>query len=92
MLAADKEHMMMVDRYPAHVKCTTGAGDSAMAAIIWSSLKEGSDELADPAKAANAAASATISVDPTIHPEMSSELVENILNSNKVIIREMEID
>ena len=92
MLAADKEHMMMVDRYPAHVKCTTGAGDSAMAAIIWSSLKEGSNELADPAKAANAAASATISVDPTIHPEMSSELVENILNSNKVIIREMEID
>lgn len=91
MLAADKDHMMMVDRYPAHVKCTTGAGDSAMAAIIWSSLKEGSDELADPAKAANAAASATISVDPTIHPEMSSELVENILNSNKVIIREMEI-
>jgi hypothetical protein len=63
-----------------------------MAAIIWSSLKEGSNELADPAMAANAAASATISVDPTIHPEMSSELVENILNNNKVIIREMEID
>ena len=92
MLAADKNHMTMVDRYPAHVRCTTGAGDSAMAAIIWSSLKEGSDKLADPAKAANAAASATISVDPTIHPEMSSELIENIMNSHTIMIREMEID
>lgn len=92
MLAADKDHMTMVDRYPAHVRCTTGAGDSAMAAIIWSSLKEGSDKLADPAKAANAAASATISVDPTIHPEMSSDLIENIMNSHTVIIREMELD
>lgn len=92
MLAADKDHMTMVDRYPAHVRCTTGAGDSAMAAIIWSSLKEGSDKLADPAKAANAAASATISVDPTIHPEMSSDLIENIMNSHTIIIREMELD
>ena len=92
MLAADKDHMTMVDRYPAHVRCTTGAGDSAMAAIIWSSLKEGSDKLADPAKAANAAASATISVDPTIHPEMSSELIENIMNSHTIMIREMELD
>lgn len=92
MLAADKDHMTMVDRYPAHVRCTTGAGDSAMAAIIWSSLKEENDKLADPAKAANAAASATISVDPTIHPEMSSDLIENIMNSHTVIIREMELD
>lgn len=92
MLAADKDHMKMVDRYPAHVRSTTGAGDSAMAAIIWSSLKDGADKLTYPAKAANAAASATISVDPTIHPDMSSDLVENILKSNTVIIREMETE
>lgn len=90
MFAADKDHALMADRYPADVKCTTGAGDSAMAAIIWSSLNEGSDSLEAPVKAANAAASATISVDPTIHPDMSSELIENMMNEMDVSIREIE--
>ena len=90
MLAADKDRAIMVDRYPAHVKCTTGAGDSAMAAIIWHSLKEGDNRLTGPAKAANAAASATISVDPTIHPEMSSELIERIIKENNIKIREIK--
>ena len=93
MLAADKDRAIMVDRYPADVKCTTGAGDSAMAAIIWHSLKKGDNSLAGAAKAANAAASATISVDPTIHPEMSSSLIEKIIEENDIKIRELkEID
>ena len=93
MLAADKDRAIMVDRYPADVKCTTGAGDSAMAAIIWHSLKKGDNSLAGAAKAANAAASATISVDPTIHPEMSSGLIEKIIEENDIKIRELkEID
>ena len=39
--------------------------------------------------AANAAASATISVDATIHPEMSSKLIKKIRKQN-VAIHEIE--
>ena len=90
MIAADKDHAIMVDRYPASVRNTTGAGDSAMAAIVWSSLNEEGDGLAAPAMAANAAASATISVDATIHPEMSSDLIKKIKKDHNVIIREIQ--
>ena len=90
MIAADKDHAILADRYPASVKSTTGAGDSAMAAIVWSSLNEEGDGLSAPAMAANAAASITISVDQTIHPGMSSELIRNKINENNVIIREIE--
>ena len=90
MLAADKDKAIMVDRYPTSVKCTTGAGDSAMAAIIWHSLNEGDDGLEGPAMAANAAASATISVDPTIHPEMSSNLINNSLKDHIIKVREIK--
>lgn len=90
MIAADKDHALMADRYPAEVRCTTGAGDSAMAAIIWSSLKDDGESIAAPVRAANAAASATISVDPTIHPGMSSELIETMIKDQDVKIREIE--
>jgi pseudouridine kinase len=90
ILAADKDNAIMVDRYSAHVKSTTGAGDSAMAAIIWSSLKDGDDGLKGPAMAANAAASATIPVDPTINPGMSGELIEKIIKDEDIKIRELE--
>ena len=89
MIAADKDHAIMADRYPVTVRCTTGAGDSAMAAIVWSSLNEEGDGLIEPAMAANAAASATISVDATIHPEMSSKLIKKIRKQN-VAIHEIE--
>ena len=89
MIAADKDHAIMADRYPVTVRCTTGAGDSAMAAIVWSSLNEEGDGLIEPAMAANAAASATISVNATIHPEMSSKLIKKIRKQN-VAIHEIE--
>ena len=89
MFAADKDNAVMADRYPADVRCTTGAGDSAMAAIIWSSLKDNGEGLDAPIKAANAAASATISVDATIHPEMSSELIEKMISDKNIGIREI---
>ena len=90
MIAADKDHTLKANRYPAEVKCTTGAGDSAMAAIIWSSMKDGEDELEFPVKAANAAASATISVDPTIHPAMSSDMIIRMLDEHSVNIKEVK--
>jgi len=89
MIAADKDHAIIADRYPVTVKCTTGAGDSAMAAIVWSTLNEEGDGLTAPAMAANAAAAATISVDPTIHPEMSSDLIKNKIKEHNVTIREI---
>ena len=92
MIAADKDHAIMVDRYPVTVRCTTGAGDSAMAAIVWSTLNEDEegDGLVAPAKAANAAASATISVDATIHPEMSDKLIKKKIKEHNVTVREIE--
>lgn len=89
MLAADKDHAIMAEKYPIHVRCTTGAGDSAMAAIVFSSLNEKGEGLTYPAKAANAAASSTISVDPTINPEMSSELIETMLRNYDVPVKEI---
>ena len=90
MIAADKDHAILADRYPVTVKSTTGAGDSAMAAIVWSTLNEEGDGLTEPAKAANAAASATISVDPTIHPGMSVDLIKNKIKEYNVEIHEIE--
>ena len=90
MIAADKDRAIIVDRYPVTVKNTTGAGDSAMAAIVWSSLNEEGDGLTAPAMAANAAASATISVDATIHPEMSSDFIKKIIKKHHIDIREIE--
>ena len=90
MIAADKDHAIMVDRYPVTVRCTTGAGDSAMAAIVWSTLNEEGDGLAAPAMAANAAAASTISVDATIHPDMSSDLIKKLLKKQNVAIHEIE--
>ena len=90
MLAADKDHAILADRYPVTVRCTTGAGDSAMAAIVWASLNDEGDGLTAQAKAANAAASSTISVDPTIHPEMSADLINNKLKEDNIKIRIIE--
>ena len=90
MIAADKDHAILADRYPVTVKSTTGAGDSAMAAIVWSTLNEEGDGLTELAMAANAAASATISVDPTIHPGMSVDLIKNKIKEYNVEIHEIE--
>lgn len=90
ILTADKDHAIIADRYPVNVISTTGAGDSAMAAIVWSSLNEEGDGLTAPAMAANAAASLTISVDHTIDPEMSADRIKDKIKNQNVKIRVIE--
>ena len=41
MMAANRDNMYIVSEYPAEVICTTGAGDSATAAIVWASTELG---------------------------------------------------
>lgn len=87
-----KDEMYKVDSIPTKVVCTTGAGDSATAAIIWAytSLKnyidldkEEDSILALAAKAANATASITIGAVEAISPDLSAEAVlEKIKNNN----------
>ena len=100
MLAADRNDMYVADRYDAHVVSTNGAGDSAMAAIIWSAMMcdgiisdreflnniSANEFLPLAAHAANAAASITISAGESVNKELSEQrIVEIITNNNNNI-------
>lgn len=87
MLAADKNNMYIVGEYPADVVCTTGAGDSATAAIVWAStVVADSDTLVTAAKAANVVASMTVSVQDTNNPDLSHNTVlEKMVNSSMTV-------
>lgn len=87
MLAADKNNMYIVGEYPAEVVCTTGAGDSATAAIVWAStVVADSDTLVTAAKAANVVASMTVSVQDTNNPDLSHNTVlEKMVNSSMTV-------
>ena len=87
MLAADKNHMYIVGGYPAEVVCTTGAGDSATAAIVWAStIVADGGSLVTAAKAANVVASMTVSVQETNNPELShNAALEKIVKSNMTV-------
>ena len=87
MLAADKNNMYIVGEYPAEVVCTTGAGDSATAAIVWAStVVADSDSLVTAAKAANVVASMTVSVQETNNPDLSHNTVlEKMVDSNMTV-------
>ena len=87
MLAADRNNMYIVGEYPAEVVCTTGAGDSATAAIVWAStvIADG-DTLVTAAKAANVVAAMTVSVQETNCPELShNTALEKMINSNMTV-------
>lgn len=84
MMAADKNNMYIVGEYPAEVVCTTGAGDSAMAAIVWAStvIADGSS-LVTASKAANAVASMTVSAQETINSFITHQAAyERMVHSN----------
>jgi pseudouridine kinase len=88
MLAADKNNMYIVGGYPAEVVCTTGAGDSATAAIVWAStVVADSDSLVTAAKAANVVASMTVSVQETNNPDLSHNTVLGKMVDSNMTVR-----
>lgn len=77
LIAADSSEIIKVDIIPVDVVCTTGAGDSAMAAITWASVHGYSKEYA--ARAAVAAAALTIQVQETNNPHLTSSALTRML-------------
>ena len=78
ILAADESGMASIPSCTTDIVCTTGAGDSSMAAIIWSYFNNDCD-IVSAARAGNAAASLTIEFVETINANLSpSTLRERI--------------
>ena len=86
IVAADKNHAIIAEKYPVTVKCTTGAGDAAMAAIVWSSLNNDND-LIHASKSANSAASLTIASELTNAPDLNEDNIYRMINENLIKIR-----
>ena len=81
IIAADKDHMELVPSCVKDLVCTTGAGDSTMAAIIWS-IFNGNEDIVYATEAANAAAALTIGVVETINPNMSEASLRETIAAN----------
>ena len=86
IVAVDKKHAIIAEKYPVTVKCTTGAGDAAMAALLWSSLNNDND-LIHASKSANSAASLTIASDFTNAPELSEDTICKMIKDDLIKIR-----
>ena len=87
IIAAGKEGIYKISSYPSEIVSTTGAGDSAMAAIAWASLDK-NNSLTDIAKAANAVASMTLAVNETNNPDLSREsALKKIKSADIEVIR-----
>lgn len=83
IIAADTDGIYKVSSYPSEIVSTTGAGDSAMAAIAWASMNK-NNSITDIAKAANAVASMTLEVKETNNPYLSRESALKKINSADV--------
>ncbi len=90
MLAADRNNMYIIGKYPAEVVCTTGAGDSATAAIVWAStVVTDQNTLVTAAKAANAVAALTISVQETNYPGLSHSAALDRMTESTMTVRKL---
>ena len=80
----DNKNIIIEEAEHIDVVSTTGAGDSATAAVIWSLLgssdKTSAGTLRSAAKAANAAASLTITSPYTISDDLSEDSLLKIIN------------
>ena len=88
ILAADRNNIYITENYDADLVCTTGAGDSATAAVVWAYLlNENNNYLITASKAANAAAAKTIIVKESINNEMTGEDLLYTMNHSGVNIK-----
>lgn len=87
MMAASRDNMYIISEYPADVVCTTGAGDSATAAIVWAStVVADGDALVAAAKAANVVAAMTVSVQEINHVDLNHQsALDKIIESNMTV-------
>lgn len=88
MMAANKNNIYIVSECPTEVVCTTGAGDSATAAIVWAStVVADGNTLVTAAKAANAVAAMTVSVQETNNPDLSHRAALDKLINSDITVR-----
>lgn len=81
--AADESACYLVGGFSTKVVSTTGAGDSAAAAVVWASLNSEDRSLTWAATAANAAAAIAVSSALTINPELSASRVLEMIASGE---------
>ena len=87
ILAADKNRIYITENYKADPLNTTGAGDSATAAVVWAYLlNDDEDYLITASKAANAAAAMTIEVRESINNEITPEKLMYRINNSGINI------
>ena len=87
ILAADRNNIYLTSNYEAEPVCTTGAGDSSTAAVVWAYLLNSKDDyLITASKAANAAAAMTIEVKEAINEDIKPELLLHRMNGSGVNI------
>lgn len=87
ILAADKDKIYVTGNYDAVPVCTTGAGDSSTAAIVWAYLlNHDEDYLITASKASNAAAAMTVEVKEAINDDIKPELLLHRMNGSGVNI------
>ncbi len=91
ILAADRDRIYVTGNYDADLVCTTGAGDSATAAVVWAYLlNDDEDYLITASKAANAAAAMTIEVRESINKTITPENLLYKMNNSGVNIEIMK--
>ena len=87
ILAADKDKIYLTANYDAEPVCTTGAGDSSTAAIVWAYLlNHDEDYLVTASKASNAAAAMTIEVQESTNNDITTELLLHKMNGSGINI------
>jgi fructose-1-phosphate kinase PfkB-like protein len=87
ILAADRDKIFVTANYDAEPVCTTGAGDSSTAAIVWAYLlNHDEDYLITASKASNAAAAMTVEVQESINNDITPELLLHRVNGSGVNI------
>lgn len=84
VFAADGREEVWFPCCPARLCSTTGAGDAFAAALAWAFLA--GKDLADSARAANAAAAIAVEGDATINPTLSQEGIQERMKKQEELL------